>query len=536
MPQMMRFRLLVLILLVFPWTALAQGTQEPRRAGGETVDVEIKMIPFYAVDAQGKPVYDLRQDEVELRVGGKTVPLDTLDGYPMTAVQPDGVQSKRAAPPSRRVVFLFDTAFSNPTSLRNARLVAGKLLDEVPAGDRISLLLHSAGKGLETKLRATRADERGKARLREEIAKLNPEVHRISTDENQGMPPVVMGKGGNRNADIPTAQFSLQLDQMKLSARSEYEGVARQLADSLELAAADLRRQPGPKLLLLFWQGIDSTLFFEGDIGVTPGGKSRVTHMDGRRFSGLMTKFTEPLHALADSGTVTAFVNADNPHDVGYDSEGPLRFMAQTAGGVYAGGGDPNDVERQVAASTAAYYEAGFYLRGPQKAAREEVEIVVRRPGVRVSAPATLKVRDTYDGLTSFEKRLLVLDLVAGGPEAQRARSAVRLDLRDLGGKVLGRPGADGGRRLRFDAAWPAELAGKELDLYNVMLAPPGPRNKESVPTVLRFDQAERAHPGAAPLETALGKDDSVIWGIVAVEPGTGRAWYKRLQLERGGR
>jgi hypothetical protein len=532
MPQMMRFRLLVLILLAFPWAATAQ---EPRRAGGETVDVEIKMIPFYAVDAQGKPVYDLKQDEIELRVGGKPVPLDTLDGYPMTAVQPEGGPAKGAAPPSRRVVFLFDTAFSSPTSLRNSRLVAEKLLDEVPAGDRISLMLHSAAKGLETKVRATRADERGKARLREAIAKLTPEVRRLSTDESEGLPPAVMGKGGGRHAEVPTDQFSLQLDSMKLFARSEYEGIARQLAGSLELAAADLRRQPGPKLLLLFWQGIDSKLFFVGDVGVTPG-SVRNAHMDGRRFSGLVTHFTEPLQAIADSGTVTVFVNADNPRNDVMDYDGPLRFMTQTAGGTYAAGGDPKSVERQVASSMAAYYEAGFYLRGPQKALREPVEVVVRRPGVRVSVPATLKVRDTYAGLTSFEKRLLVLDLVAGGPEAQRARSAVRLDLRDLGGKVLGRPAADGGRQMRFDAAWPSEIAGKELDLYNVTLAPPERKDKESVPKVLRFDQAERAHAGAAPLETALGKDDSVIWGIVAVEPGTGRAWYKRLQLERGGR
>ena len=110
MPQMMRFRLLVLVLLAFPW---ASSAQEPRRGGGETVDVEIKMIPFYAVDAQGQPVYDLRPDEVELRVGGKPVPLDTLDGYPMTAASPEGAPSKRVAPPSRRVVFQFDTAFSS---------------------------------------------------------------------------------------------------------------------------------------------------------------------------------------------------------------------------------------------------------------------------------------------------------------------------------------------------------------------------------------------------------------------------------------
>ena len=35
----------------------------PRITTGETVNVEVKIVPFYAVDAQGNPVYDLRQDE-----------------------------------------------------------------------------------------------------------------------------------------------------------------------------------------------------------------------------------------------------------------------------------------------------------------------------------------------------------------------------------------------------------------------------------------------------------------------------------------
>jgi hypothetical protein len=531
--MMKKLRLLALILLAVPSAALAQ---EPRKAGGETVDVEIKMIPFYALDAQGKPVYDLKPDEVELRVGGKPVPIDTLDGYPMTgAPQGTPAMGKAATPPSRHVLLLFDSAFSSTAGFRNARLVADKLLAEVPGRDRLYLLTHSAARGLEKKLGPVRADEPGKEKLRREIARLVPEVNRLSTDAGSGLPPIMQGKGGGRQADVPTSQFMGETDSMQGFARSEYEGVARQMAESLAAAAADLRRTPGPKLLVIFWQGLDPQLFFQGDMGVKPGSTSS-TSIGGQRFGGIMTRFTEPLRALADSGTMTVLVNATAPQQRGADIDGPLRQMALTVGGYYASGGDPQDVERQVATATAAYYEAGFYVRGPRQASREPVEVVVRRPGVRVWAPASLKVRESYDALSSFEKRLLVLDLVAGGPEVQRARSAVRLDLRDLDGKVLKalvRSEKKEERHLRFDAAWPADLAGRELDLYNVMLVPPPPH--ENVPKVLRFDQAERAHLGALPLETALGKEDKVIWGIVAVEPETGRAWYKRLELKGEG-
>jgi hypothetical protein len=43
---------------------------EPARVAGETVNVEVKIVPFYAVDAKGNPVYDLKPQEIELRVGG----------------------------------------------------------------------------------------------------------------------------------------------------------------------------------------------------------------------------------------------------------------------------------------------------------------------------------------------------------------------------------------------------------------------------------------------------------------------------------
>jgi hypothetical protein len=522
--QILSRLLVLLVLLAVPGFAAAPKRPAVSRSGaGETVEVEIKIVPFYAVDAEGKPVWDLRSDEVELRLAGKPVFIDTFDG----PAAPGGVErngSNGLRPASRNVLFLIDSAFTSPSGFHNSLLVAEKLLGEVPEGDRLTLMAHSTGKGLEKKLGPVPADRRGKERFLDALAKLMPEVNRLSTDPIADLGPITQG---NTKDGKPAAQFNSEIDSMRGFSRSEYEKVARELADSLDVTAAQLRHLRGPKLLLVFWQGLDPDLFFEGDIGMKPASSAAIS-IGGLRFTGIMIRFIEPLRAIADSGAMTVFVNATVPVGVGYDAEGPIRQMAQTAGAFYTGGGDPRAVEQRVANATAAYYEAGFYVNGETKTAREAIEVVVKRPGVRAWAPPALKVRETWEALTAYEKRLLVLDLVAGGPEAQRG--PVRLSLQELGGKVEGRPGGKSGRRLRYAAAWPSAAAGKELDVYNVALVPPA--RGEKTPKILQLDRQEKARPGAAPLEIALGKGEKMVWwGIVAVEPATGRAWYRRLQL-----
>jgi len=521
--------LLVLGLFAVPcWAAPPQRPQPPRSGGGETVDVEIKIVPFYAADPQGNPVWDLRSDEVALRVGGKPVFIDTFDA----PAAPGGVErtgSNGLRPASRTLVFFFDSAFTSPAGLRSSVLVARSLVEKVSEADRLVLMSHGTVHGLEKKLGPVLADQSGKARFLAALGTLVPEVNRLQTDPMNDLPAITQGKGAN---DVPSAQFSVPGDSLQESARSEYEGMTRELAASLDLTAVELRHLRGPKLLLVFWQGLDSDLFFTGDVGTNASGTSWISYRR-ERYGPLVTRFTEPLQAIVDSGTMTVVVNGTAPaaRSGDPDPDGPIRQIAQTAGALYASGADPRMVEQRVAAATAAYYEAGFYVKGNPAVTREPVEVVVKRPGVKAWAPPAVKVRETWAALSAAEKRRLVLDLVASGPDG--LHGPVRLDLEALGGKVEGRPQEKGGRRLRYAAAWPADLAGKELDVYNVALTPPA--RGEKLPKVLQFDRQEKARPGAAPLEVALGKSDSAIWGIVAVEPATGKAWYRRLQLKGKG-
>jgi hypothetical protein len=513
----------VLILLLLPAAAFAAPRPGVSKPNGETVDVEIKIVPFYAVDAAGKPVWNLKSDEVELRVGGKPVFIDTFDA----PAAPGGAErngSNGLRPASRNVIFLIDSAFTSPNGFRNSIQVARKLVGEVPEGDRLSLMTHTVARGMEKTLGPLPADRRGKARFFDALSKLIPEVRRLNVDPGSDMPPVMLIQ---RREEVPAAQWSWQSDNMRESGRSEYMAVARELADSLDVTAAELRHKRGAKLFLVFWQGLDPGLYFTGDFGRSFVGEGYA--VGKQRTSGLLLPFEGPLQALGDSGTMTVFVNASNPEGVGDDADSAIRHIAQTAGAAYTGGGDPKKVEEQVAATTAAYYEAGFYLKGEPSTARETVEVVVKRPGVRAWAPSVLKVRETYESLTAYEKQLLILGLVANGPDAQHG--PVKLSYQELGGRIESRPEAKGGRRLRYAAAWPATLKAKGLDLYNVALVPPA--KGEKAPRVLKFDHLDGARPGAAAtktLEIDLPKE-KLIWGIVAVEPSTGQTWVRRLQL-----
>lgn len=499
---------------------------------GETVDVEVKIVSFYAVDAQGRPVTDLRREEIELRVGGAPVRIESFDRYVIG--ERSGAPASRTAIPSRNVYFLFDTVFSSVSGFNRDKRLAARMLESWPAGDRLSLIVNGTRAGLERKLGPVSPDGPGKKALLVAVEGLLPEVRRVGLQDNPesdfGPNGERASRGNNFGVSIPEEQVHAAWDGLQGSARGEYIGVARSFASSLEAFAAELRRTPGPKLVVIFSQGMDDTLYFNGDSGNAVGSDDTI-RVNTRRAGALVDQFRKPLAALAESGAMPMFVNTDQSSEI--DADAPLRDMAKTSGGLYFGGNDPGELQGRVAGSTAAYYEAGFHPAGAMRAAaRAGVEIAVRRPGVRAWASPSVRMWEPYRSLSAAERRRLVIDLVAGGPEAQRAHSAVRLKLQELGGRVVGEA-ASGRRRLKFEAAWPESLANRKLDLYNVMLASPEGGRKGKV---LAFDQREGAAGADRDgLEATLEGKGPQVWGILAVDPETEQAWVRRLMLRPPG-
>jgi hypothetical protein len=517
--------------------APASPPSTPRINAGEMVNVEVKIVPFYASDSQGRPVTDLKPEEIEIRVGGAPVAIESFDRYVVGGKA--APRSSAPAPlPSRNVFLLFDAAFSSPGGFNTDKRLATRMLESWPEEDRLTLIVHGTRAGLEKRLGPVLADHRGKRELLAAIEALKPEIRRVGTQDD---PSADFGPNGGRasrshgpdgNNGIPEEQIHAAWDGLQGGARGEYAGVARSFAASLQTLAVQLRHLSGPKLLLIFSQGMNGDLYFDGDNGLKVG-TTEATLVDTRRMAPLLNQFREPMAALADSGALPMFVNTDR--GVGGAGAGGdvLGHMAKTSNGLLFEGRDPAEIESRLAGSTSAYYEAGFRPAGSMAtASRAPVEVAVRRPGVRVWAPSSVRMWEPYRELSTEEKRQMAIDLVAGGPEAQSARTPVRLKFQNLGGKVVAQA-ASGARLLKFEPTWPADLSKRKLDVFNVMLAPPEKGRKGQV---LAFEQLEDTAAGErAGIEMVLEGEGERVWGILAVDPETEQAWVRRLVLRAPG-
>lgn len=518
--------LAALLLALFPGHGHFAQAQAPADGGGETVDVEIKIVPFYAVDADGKPVFDLKQDEVELRLDGKPLALDTFDAFAKEgeAGKEATKTPARSKTPRRHVVLFFDTAFSSPRGFETGREFAVKMVGDLPEGDLLYLVTHEFQTGLKQRLGPLPATAAGKARLLAEIEGLKPEIGQITPETEFSMTMTTRGSSTKRGA--PSGQNMVVDEPLRTTQQAQMESVAHTLAESIQALADQFQRIHEPKLLVFLSQGIDPTLYWVGStLKLNATAENPDLVVKGSQFTGLHKLYEKPLQQLADTGTMSLFVNLDDQAKRQRVNDSSMQHMARASGGLYLGGVDASQVSDRAARSTAAYYEAGFYLTSSGlKLSRGKVEVVVNRPGVSTWSAGTIKTRETWRGLTDEARRLLIVDLIEG---ETRARKPVKLTLENLPGSVQGGRTAAGTTRLQFQAGWPQELAGRKVDLYNVLLEP-----RKGPPNVLRFDRHEGTHVGPQGVEMELPGKSSYIWGIVAIEPATGRAWYRRFQLK----
>ena len=543
-----RFPFLVLAGLALSLSAAAQAPEPQMQEGsiGDTVNVEIKIVPFYAVDEHGKPVLDLKQDEIVLQVDGKPVPIDTFDAFPRVGgatpisnaggpePAPVPVPAQAQKPARRHVVLFFDMAFSRMRGFESGREFAEKMVKDSPSADLLYLVTHDFKSGLKQRLGPLPANEKGKSEILAGLRKLKPEAGFVDPYADYGNLPLVT-RGKEWKNGVPPDQNSALTNAVRTNSEAQLEGTARSLAESMQILADQFQRIQEPKLFVFLSQGIDRTLYWEGsDVGLQFSKDAYGNVATNYQYRGLHTLYEKPLQDIAETGTLSLFVDMDDKlHGAEFELGSSMQHMAQMSGGLYVGEVDPAVAEARAANATGAYYEAGFYLGDSlgdagARPARSKVEVLVKRPGVRTWSAGTIKTRETWRGLSEESRRLLIVDLVEGDAEAQRARSSVRLDLHNLPGNMLGRSNA-GKTLLRYEVGWPQELAGRKIDLYNVVIEP---TRQAGSPKILRFDKEGTSVDGTRNVDVEVPEKSTFVWGIVAVEPATGKTWYRRFHLQ----
>ncbi|HEV8240065.1 MAG TPA: hypothetical protein VGS57_11910 [Thermoanaerobaculia bacterium] len=520
------FALLLLPLAAAAFANLPDAPPVPA-AQQESVAVDLRTVPFYAVDAQGEPVFDLRADEVELRVDGHAVPIDTFDRHRLDGSAPAPGSTNAAgvaAPPSRDVYLVLDQAFLSFAGLRDARAMAENLAGAFQPSDRLTLIVNDPQLGFRSVLGPVAGDRSGQRQLHAALGKGDSHVDRLRTDP--GLPPMVIaGPIGEQVHNAYEAGGSLM--------KAEYRAAAYELADSLRLFALQLNRSSAPKVVIIITPGIDSQLYFEGEIGFTgvgSDGDALHAHVDLRRAGPMIQKFQPALAALAASGANYVLVNPDAQRQSGREM---LAQVHHEVGGLMLENASPTKLVRELRASTAAYYVAGFYAQGDASPKPgTTVEVVVKRPGVRVSAPHGVRAPRPWSTLDADERRLAVLDVVQRG--AYETESGPRPDLvaKPLQAQVRGAAAAagdaPGAKRLELLGQWPPELAGHKVEVYEVVMRPSGAGSKAALLSFRESAREPPAEPLRAELAVAAGPQ---VWAVVVVEPSSGGTYLRRLQI-----
>ncbi|HSN88063.1 MAG TPA: hypothetical protein VL025_14995, partial [Thermoanaerobaculia bacterium] len=455
-----------------------------------------------------------------------STPSDTPAPVVADALKGAGSKSAKAGPaPARRhVVFFFDTAFTNFKGFQAGQKFAQTMMDEVSDTDLIYLMTHDFKTGFKQQLGPLPANASGKSKFVATVKKMKPEAGLLDSNADYGMG--IVTRGTSRNG-VPVAQTSALYMAVSGTSHAQIQGSAKNLAAAYDQLATQFERIKEPKLLVVLSQGISPVLYWEGSDIALQHTSNSLPGYSNKRFRGIHELFEEPMRKLGDSGAMTLYVNLDDKVR-GISGDTSMQHMARTSGGLYMGGVDVEEITGMVASSTSAYYEAGYYLAGLPDTSRAKVEVVVERPGVRTWSAGTLKTRATYRGLSEESRRLLIVDLIECDAEAVRARSSVRLDLKNLPGNVLGR-NKSGKTLLRYEAGWPQELAGRKIELYNVVIEP---TRQAGSPNILSFDRKDTRLDAAGNIEVEVPEKTAFVWGIVAVEPDSGKTWYRRFHLQ----
>lgn len=453
-------------LLLAASCAVARATAAPPApsaspsAGLETVNVHLLELRVLAVDAAGRPVRDLRPDELTLTEGGAPRTLAFVEqamsrahdplwagGAPPVATlhradersAPDLAAAPVAVappPPARHIVFAFDLRNSRiPVRARWRDAARAWLDDAMRPDDRVSLvrlggyadwlvsasrdraLLASAADGIVSTDGFPDRDRDGDMSRLVELMRTHCEPQRSKT-------------------------ASAEADCAARAARplaAEWEGQARETIGALREVVGELAAVPGVKLVILFSEGLVTTpgaTVFAAMQSVL--GFDKVPMSDQWSMRGDLS--LELAHLVADArtaGVTFQTIDSRTPRATG-DASSNLEFGS--ALGRNLGGADPwaelYDVTRD-ALVTVAHETGGRYFAGKQELALAVGEAADALEGLYAvgfyrrsgDEPGRLKLRCTRRGVTLVAQRAadpqrrtlqpLRLDVQVGRPEAR---------------------------------------------------------------------------------------------------------------------
>lgn len=393
------------------------------------VSVSRMLIPFYAYDSNGNPVYDLKKEELLLYINGKQVEITdfnrTVFEYDWETTKKVKVTERKikpAPPVQERVVFLvIDTMFNSFYGIKRAKKICNQLIDNnsFSLGSQFVIMENSLFGGL----KLIGGPEKDKKRLKNFLGKISRLPERIS------------GESGDDVAVRNFKRDSSYSDRVaKKTERWHQKEKVKFFCSFLSQLKYSLEAINQPKLIFLVSEGIEEILFFDSN----PYIKEHIV-LD----TSMVDQIKKLVKEINESGSLMYTIYSGRPK--------LYKTMYETASAGKGGGGEGSEhddftldqmnilpfvrgsgvsslkdiavgsgaklyddvserIVKEIHNSTAAYYELAFVPKtGPGSAMG--IKIKCKRKGIRIDSILRTKTNIDYINMKKIQKKVFAINV-----------------------------------------------------------------------------------------------------------------------------
>ena len=371
------------------------------------VNVNAINIPVFAVDSKGDPVFDLRQDEIELTVNKKLFTIANFNAYQVEEqkrVNKEEGKMEVMKAEARVNFIIFDALSNSATGLKQAKAIALGIINESPSTDAFVILESKPHSGF----RYITGPETDKKQLADAIKT----VSKIAEQQFFSPSKRFREMGGNNvlSSGSPTSQGGGAIS----GADSTWEYRAMIFENAIRNAISD--RDEYNKDLNVFFHSLSQmkyalkTITQPKHVFLVSGG------VPGSAIAGDVVRYydfmSEAAKAINYGGSMLYMINPIPIPDP--SAAHSLKFMAKESGGKYFSGSSVDEIVNQVKNSTRAYYELTFFSDQVEKD-KLQIKLNCKREGVTLNTVNYAEKGKPYKDMEPLQKKLFAMSVITGG-------------------------------------------------------------------------------------------------------------------------
>jgi len=460
------------------------------------LSVNAVIIPVFALDKKGNPVFDLKKKDLVLYVEGNPVDINSLSRYSLEEEKKYSEKVKKTIKTpvikrekvvrERYIFLIIDSIFNSRDGYRRTKEIAEKLIIQGKSSDKFIVIELHPLKGLNY----IGGPETGNKFLVERIKSLKLNFNKWS---NELFRQKLLGSSFSNDlygvSEQKTKRFMGLSKAHNESERMRYRNQIIRYSSMLSKFKYALKSITKPKMIFLISEGMAQGSFLETSRGFTSQDGEILkkiadfkkehsgfnykfqqwsTLYDSERkdnfkllFSGMMLGYLGDIVKSINRGNSVLYsINPAKPsdtHDSNISGEMSLKYLAGESGGEYYAGTNAVEIVERINKNTSAYYELSFLI--PENIKKNlHIKIRCKRKGVNVNTVQYTELKKKYSDMDKLQKRVFAYNLARGGKWSNLIAKVVnaKINIKKTEGK----------KENSFEVEFPEAFVGKNADIF----------------------------------------------------------------------